>query len=854
MVVKNLDRYRAKRSGDRTPEPMGAAPVEAPPLEAPAAAPWARPRIFCVQKHAARRLHYDFRLELGGVLLSWAVPKGPSADPAEKRLAVEVEDHPVEYADFEGLIPEGNYGAGAVIVWDKGVWIPHEDPEHGMQLGKFTFELRGYKLRGLWHLFRTKRAQQNTQKEWLLIKKPDAWSGSKGARALTPESIYSGLTLEELQEGTRRAEVIRAELVKLKAPRKKLDVARVGLMLAESREQPFTRSGWLFELKYDGYRILAGRDQGQSRLVFRRGSDATATFPEIARAVAGLPYDGLVLDGEVVILDEAGRPSFTRLQKRGLLKRDSDIARAAQLSPATYYVFDLLAFEDFDLRGLPLATRKELLTRVLPRAGPLRYSEHVEEHGEAFYEGVREIGLEGMLAKRADSRYAAGRSPQWLKFRLEKSGDFVVCGLSPPEGMRTGFGALHLGAYENGRLVYSGRVGSGFDEKNLKAVPERLEPLRRKAPACEGETPKGAGHVWVEPRLVCEVRFLEWPPGRLLRQPVFVRFRDDKAAAECLREGVETETKPQALPEPAKPAREVEKKVAFTNLDKLFWPDEGYTKGDLIEFYRAVSPWLLPYLKDRPVVLTRYPDGITGKNFFQKDAPGFGPNWLRTERMWSEHAQREIDYFVVDDVETLLYLANLGTIPLHIWSSRVATLQHPDWSILDFDPKGAAFANVVTLTRAARELCEEMGVPGFPKTSGSTGLHVLVPLGRQLTYEQSRSLAELMARVLVERHPKIATVIRNPSARGGKVYVDFLQNGHGRLLASPFSVRPLPGATVSTPLEWREVTKRLDPKRFTICTLPARLAKRERDPMRPVLDLEPDLSRALARLAERLGQ
>jgi bifunctional non-homologous end joining protein LigD len=847
---KALERYRAKRSGDSTAEPMGAAPLQTAPAEAPAAAAWARPRLFCVQKHAARRLHYDFRLELGGVLLSWAVPKGPAADPTEKRLAVEVEDHPVEYADFEGIIPEGNYGAGAVIVWDKGVWVPHEDPEQTLPQGKLTFELFGYKLRGLWHLFRTKRSQQTNDKEWLLIKKPDAWAGAAGARALTPESIYSGLTLEELQGGSRRAEEIRAELVRLHAPRRRVDAGKVGLMLAETREDPFSKKGWLFELKYDGYRILAARKDAAAKLLFRRGSDATATFPEIARAVSGLPYEGLVLDGEVVVLDEAARPSFARLQKRALLQRTPDIARAAALLPATYCVFDLLGFEDFDLRPLPLATRKALLRRILPRAGPLRYSDHVEEHGEAFYEGVREMRLEGMLAKRADSPYTAGRSSHWLKFRLDRTGDFVVVGLSPAEGMRTGFGALHLATYENGRLVYSGRVGSGFSEKDLGDWPKRLEPFRRKAPPCAGEMPKGAGHVWVEGRFVVEVRFLEWPPERLLRQPVFLRQRDDKRPEECVRESAAAAEAP--LPEAPAPRKDVEKKVAFSNLDKLFWPDDGFTKGDLIEFYRAVSPWLLHYLRDRPVVLTRYPDGITGKNFFQKDAPGFIPAWVRTERMWSEHAQREIDYFVCDDQETLLLLANLGTIPLHIWSSRVKTLAHPDWCILDFDPKGAPFKDVVTLCRAARELLEEMQAPGFPKTSGSTGLHVLVPLGRQLSYEQSRSLGELMARVITERHPKIATVARNPGGRGGKVYVDFLQNGHGKLLAAPFSARPVPHALVSTPLEWSEVTAKLDPARFTIKSVPERLRKKPADPMLRVLSLEPDLPRALARLAERL--
>ncbi|MBI3932541.1 MAG: DNA ligase D [Acidobacteria bacterium] len=840
-----LGSYRAKRSADRTPEPFG-------PIPGAPAAEVGRPRLFVVQKHDARRLHYDFRLELGGVLLSWAVPKGPSTDPAEKRFAAEVEDHPVEYADFEGIIPEGNYGAGPVIVWDRGVWIPLEDPQEGLEKGKLLFELRGYKMRGVWTLVRIKGKGKERSKDWLLIKHAgDAWAGPEGMRALAAESIYSGLTLEEMRDGSERADEIRRELVRLGAPRHRVDAPKVGLMLAETAERPFDRPGWIFELKYDGFRVLAAREDGEARLLYRRGSDSTSVFPEVARALRGLPFEGIVLDGEVVVLDEGARPSFERLQKRALLQRGSDIARAAVELPATLYVFDLLAFEDFDLRPLPLVGRKEVLRRILPRAGPLRFADHVEEGGEALYAQVERLRLEGIMAKKADAPYRAGRSPHWLKLRVDRTGDFVVVGTSPAQGTRTAFGALHVGAYEGGRLVYAGKVGSGFGEEDLVRIEALLASDRRKAPPCAGPVPAGRGHVWVEPRHVCEVRYKEWTREGLLRQPVFLRLRDDKPPEECVREAARPHVAPKALAAP-EPDAAAERKVPFTNLDKVFWPDEGYTKGDLIAFYRAIAPWLLPYLEDRPVVLTRYPDGIAGKNFFQKDAPGFVPGWVRTERMWSEHAQREIDYFVCDDVETLLYLANLGTIPLHIWSSRVQTLGSPDWCILDLDPKGAPFAHVVELARAVHDLCEEMGLPSFPKTSGSTGLHVLVPLGRQCTYEQSRSLGEVMARTLAQRLPEIATTTRAVGARGGRVYVDYLQNGHGRLLASPFSARPRPGATVSTPLTWKEVNGRLDPERFTMKTVPARFERLKTDPLRPVLELKPDLPRALARLAEGL--
>lgn len=856
MSGAKLRRYREKRSGDRTTEPFGglAQADAAPPLvAAPEAASWRRPRLFCVQKHAARRLHYDFRLELGGVLRSWAVPKGPSTDVAEKRYAVEVEDHPVEYADFEGVIPEGNYGAGFVIVWDRGLWVPIEDPEEGLRKGKLLFELRGHKMRGVWTLVRIKSQGRDTARDWLLIKHAgDAWAGPLGMRALTPESIYSGLTLEELRDGTKRAAEIRAELERVSAPRRRVDAAKVQLMLAETRDRPFSEPGWLFELKYDGYRVLAARQHEDARLYYRRGSDATSIFPEIARAVKGLPFEGLVLDGELVVLDDEARPSFQRLQRRGLLQRATDIARAAVELPATLYVFDLLGFEDFDLRPLPLEVRKELLRRVLPRTGPLRFTDHIREHGGAFYDEVRRMRLEGIVAKRVDSAYRGGRSPHWLKLRVDRSDDFVIVGMSPPEGMRTGFGALHVAIHEGDDLVYAGRVGSGFSEQQLREIEAMLLPGTRADPPCGGAVPRGKGHVWVEPRYVCEVRYKELTDDHLLRQPVFLRLRDDKRPAECVRENPGDAAPDDALLAPSEPEPAVERRVAFSNLNKVFWPDEGYTKGDLIDYYRAISPWLLPYLEDRPLVMTRYPDGIAGKNFFQKDAPGFVPGWVRLERMWSEHAQREIDYFIADDVETLLFIINLGTIPLHIWSSRVATLPHPDWCILDLDPKGAPFTHVVEIARAIRKLAEEIELEGFIKTSGSTGLHVLFPLGQQMTFDQAKTLGELLARVVAHRLPDIATVVRNPSGRLGKVYVDFLQNGHGKLLAGPFGARPVKGAMCSAPLRWSEVGKRLDPREFTIKTLPARMKKLKDDPLRPVLDRKPDLQKVLARLAERL--
>ncbi len=841
--------YRAKRSIERTPEPSGSrAPV---PLEEQGG-------LFVVHKHAARRLHFDLRLEMDGVLRSWAVPKGPSYDMADKRLAVMVEDHPLEYGDFEGLIPEGNYGAGAVIVWDRGRWVPVEDPVAGLAKGKLLFELRGLKLHGLWTLVKLKKGE----KDWLLIKERDAYESASGP--LPPEqSVLSGLTVEDLKAGRTPAGDIRAVLERLGAPKREVRGDTAPLMLAETRDEPFSDPAWLFELKLDGYRLLASRGSGPPRLFSRNGNDLASSFPEVSRAVGALPLGRVLLDGEVVALDESGRPSFQRLQQRAKLTRPIDIRRAAVENPVTFFAFDLLAAEDFDVRALPLVTRKELLRKLLPPAGLIRFLDHFEGEGEILYQQVRKLGLEGIVAKRADSTYRAGRSASWIKVRTRRSDDFVVVGFSAPRGGRTGFGGLQLAQYVNGELTYSGRAGSGFNETQLTEVRATLDEIRRPEPACGGPIPKEKGITWTEPLLVCEVEFSEWTEEALLRQPVFLRFRDDKRPEECVRaaggrgRGAEIEEIPteDASSDPVVTERPLRRPAAspqiqFTNLDKIFWPDDGYTKGDLIEYYRAIGPWILPYLADRPVVLTRYPDGVNGKSFFQKDAPGFVPDWIRTERMWSEQAEREIDYFVCDDEAGLVYLANLGTIPLHIWGSRTSVIDRPDWCVLDLDPKEAPFSDVVRVAEAAHALCEEIGLPNFVKTSGSSGLHVMVPLGGLCSYEETRSLGELLARVIVAELPEITTLTRQVSRRRGKVYIDYLQNGAGRLLVSPFSVRALAGAPVSMPLRWNEVTLKLDIRSYTIENAVARM-KLEGDPLSAVLTTTPDLADALERLTRR---
>jgi bifunctional non-homologous end joining protein LigD len=579
----------------------------------------------------------------------------------------------------------------------------------------------------------------------------------------------------------------------------------------------------------------------------------------------------LVMDGEVVALDRSGKPSFQRLQGRARLSRPIEIRHATVSCPVTYYAFDLLGFEDFDLRALPLSRRKELLRKVLPPVGALRYLEHVEEEGEALYEQTRMLGLEGVVAKKMASPYKGGRSPAWLKIRTRRTGDYVVVGYTAPKGSRGGFGALQLGEYVDGELVYAGRAGSGFSDKQLAEVRKALEAQRRPTPPCSGLIQAEKETTWVEPTMVAEVEYTEVTDEGLLRQPVFLRFRDDKAPEDCVRQadrrtggradgedaaenGIEEDTgsSPSARPPVRPSAPPAPPTVDLTNTNKVFWPDEGYTKGDMIEYYRAIAPWLLEYLRNRPVVMTRYPDGIGGKSFFQKDAPGFRPGWIRTERMWSEDTQRELDYFVCDDEASLLYVVNLGTIPLHLWASRAPTLERPDWCVLDLDPKGAPFEHVVEAARTAKDLCDRIELPVMVKTTGSSGLHLMIPLGRQCTHEQSRSLGELLARCIVERLPETTTIVRQVTQREGKVYVDYLQNGSGKLIVAPFSVRALPGAPVSMPLTWREVNNKLDIRSHTITNAPARMRKLKRDPLADVLELSPDLGAALGRLMEEL--
>ena len=849
-TLRDLKHYRAKRDPGRTPEPFGA---DAEPRALPPDAP----RLFVVQQHAARNLHWDLRLEIDGVLVSFAVPRGPSLDPAQKRLAVQTEDHPLEYADFEGVIPAGNYGAGAMIVWDCGTYrsVDGVAPADGLAKGKLDLALDGHKLRGRFALVRT-GGRSKPGREWLLFTKERGFEPQDIAER-APESVFSGLAVRELAGGASRDAELRELAERAGAKPARLDAAKLRPMLAGTRERAFSREGWLFELKYDGVRAIAEAGRGTARLFARTGGERTRLYPELAVALAHLPVEHAILDGEIVALDERGRARFERIQRRFTQSDAAQVEALRRELPVVYYAFDCLEVDGFDLRRLPLAARKQLLAALVPPRGPIRLADHVSGDGVALFEAARAHGIEGVIAKQGDSAYAAGeRSKRWLKIKVPRSECFVVAGVSPGQGSRKSLGSLMLGGLRDGELVYVGNVGSGLTARAIDALLPELAAKRRAKPAVVGlPEPLPRGSWFVAPERVVEVRFTETTSTGMLRHPVFLGVRDDVAARACDAPRAapgERDPAPRrarhasgAAPEPRSSSSPSEPELKLTRLDKVFWPVEGYTKGDLLTYYERVWPWLAPYLKDRPVVLTRYPDGIEGKSFYQKNAPEFTPAWARRETIDGT------DYFVCNDLRTLLYVINSGAIPLHVWSARLASIDRPDWLILDLDPKEAPFAHVVALARLLHEMLSEAQAAHFVKTSGQAGMHVVLPLGAALSHDEAKNVAEAVARVVVSERPDIATVTRPVAARGDKVYVDFLQNGRGKLIAAPLSVRPRPRAPVSMPLRWAQVSARLDPARWNIASAPRQLAAKG-DPFAGVLGSGIDAEALLAALLRRL--
>lgn len=857
-----LERYRRKRDPARTNEPF----------EPDAAAPGETRRgVFVVHQHAATRMHWDLRIEAAGALESFAVPRGPSLSPAEKRLAMHTEPHPIDYLDFEAVIPAGNYGAGAMIVWDRGVVEYREAPvERGLAAGKIDLWLFGAKLRGRFALVRTARRGEDAAggpgEPWLLLKKRDAFADEDGdVTHDAPWSLLSGLRVEELPEAAAIGDAVVAEAARLGALVGDVDGARLVPMKASLGDVALASPDRVYELKLDGVRLVADRRGDRVRLGYRSGRDATHAFPEIARAVRALPCDRLVLDGELVSFDEAGRPRFQRLATRLHATRGRERRIARERVPLRYVVFDVLQVGDRRLVPLPLRDRRRILERLLRGKGLVQALDAFPGHGEALLAFAEANRLEGLVAKRLDGPYRPGPRPNadWVKVKCTRDEDFVVLGFTRGAGARDALGALVVGSrLDDGtgpaRWVERGRVGSGFDRPTLALLEARLRDLLDDAPPASAVTLRegvrsraGADAVTrVRPALVARVRFGGWTDDGALRAPVFEGLRDDVAPDDCRAappgdEDALLAIAPAATTPPARPGR-----VTLTNQDKVFFPEAGFTKGDLCAWYREVAPWLLPYLADRPIVLVRYPDGIDGKHFFQWNAPPGTPDWVRTHRVERDDG-RPVDTFLVDDVDTLLHVANLGAIPIHVLAFRVVTPADCDFLTLDFDVGEATLADAVRLARTLRELLERVGLAGYPKTSGQTGLHVLVPLGPGASFATARTLADLLGRLLVARHPDIATMERRKVKRGRRVLVDTGQTGSSRTIVAPFSVRAQPGAPVSTPLAWDEVGAALDPTRFTIATVLDRLAERG-DPMAPMREAAPDLAASVRALGALL--
>jgi bifunctional non-homologous end joining protein LigD len=762
-----LEEYRRRRRSGVTPEPVGDRAGDS------------SARRFVVQRHAARRLHYDLRLERDGVLTSWAVPKGIPLRGGERHLAVHVEDHPLEYADFEGIIPAGEYGAGTVEIWDRGTYDLIEEKRDG----GLTVRLRGQRLDGVWTL--VPAALDGDPKNWLLLRK----DVDRGATRYAP-------------------------------------------MLAASSDALPHGEGWVHEPKWDGFRAIVTVSGGEATLTSRNGNDLTGRFRDLARAAAlAVRTSDAVLDGEICALDEQGRSRFS------LLQEGSGIAALV--------LFDVLEVDSAPLLDEPLSERRRRLEALVQSTANVLVSPQFDD-GEALLVAAREQGLEGVVSKRRDSRYRPGsRSAEWQKLKLRKTQEVVIAGYTRGQGRRArGFGALVVGLNEAGGLRWAGNVGTGFGDAEIDRLLELLRPLERTSSPFT-ETPRmprvrASDVVWVEPRLVAEVEYAEWTREGRLRAPAYVRVREDKPPAEVRRER-----------EPVLPVITRGRRVLrLSNLDKLFWPEEGITKGDLVAYYRELASVLVPHLRGRPFTMKRYPDGWRGKHFFQKQSPSHMPSWIPRAPFPAstrEGERRVIDYALVNDELALLWMANMGCIDLHTWASRADRPERPDWVMFDLDPsEDAGFAEVVEVALLVRETLRLLELESFPKTSGSRGIHVLVPIARRHSFAAVREFAGIVAGALARAHAGLVTTEWMKEKRRG-VLVDANQNGPGKTNAAVYSVRPRAGAPVSTPLRWDEVTPSLDPTAFTMEAVLDRVA-RHGDLFAGVLGGKQSLTRALRAL------
>ena len=773
--MAKLAEYKKKRDPKKTPEPFGGKKRGKQP-------------IFVVQRHDARRLHYDFRLERDGALASWAVPKGVPLEPGQQHLAVHVEDHPLEYATFEGEIPKGQYGAGAVEIWDSGTYELVEEKRDG----GLTVRLHGKRLDGTYALVPAKLS--GDPKNWLIIRKRE-----DGAAAPRKPRSYQP-------------------------------------MLATLADEVPKSGDWLYEIKWDGYRIIATVSAGEAELRTRKDQDYTKRFENVAKELAkALKTPDCVVDGEVCALDEEGRPSFSAMQQ------------GRPGTPIVYYVFDLLEVEGEPIINLPLEDRRDRLQKLLDKRNKtVRFSEDFED-GKALLRAAEQQGLEGIMAKRLGSRYLPGkRSREWLKIKGHGRQEFVIAGYTQGQGRRAGtLGSLVLATYQGGELVYVGNVGTGFNDKEIERLLRKLKPLERATPPFPS-VPKmprvrKGDVIWVEPKLVAEVEFAQWTHDGHLRAPSYKGLREDKDATEVRRE------EPMATE-----IRKGKRVLKLSNLDKPFWPEAGITKGDLLSYYRRVASVLVPHLKDRPFTMKRYPDGWQGNHFFQKDAPKGMPEWIPTQSIVvttreKPRQKRRIKAPLVNDELALLWMVNMGCIDMNTWYSRVDKPARPDWVLFDLDPSpDVGFAETIQVALLVKQALDALELESFVKTSGADGIHVLVPIARRYTYGDTREFSAIIAGALARTHRGLVTTEWSKAKRRG-VLIDSNQNGEGKTIASVYSVRPKQGAPVSTPLRWDEVNEKLDPAAFTMETVLGRV-EQHGDLFEGVLKTTQSLSAALKAL------
>ncbi len=889
-MPRSLAEYQRKRDFSKTPEPKGSPE------------PRGQNR-FVVQKHWATRLHYDFRLEMDGVLVSWAIPKGPTLNPAEKRLAAHVEDHPVSYYDFEGTIPKGEYGGGTVMIWDWGTFeLEESTPAESLRRGEVKFRLNGVRLCGRYALVRTR-----SEKDWLLIKKKDECADPNFDIEQFDTSVKTGRTKEEIEQGkdavwSSRREEGQGGLINLASAEKGPMPKTLEPMKAQMVDKPFDDDRWLFEVKWDGIRLVSFIDEGKVTLQTRAGRIVDAEYPQLQAISRLVSARQAILDGEIVALDEEGRPSFQLLQNRG-----------KEEHPMQYVVFDIVYFDGQRLFKVPLEDRKRLLRDTVRDGGILKYSDHVLGQGQAFFKAAQQKRLEGIVAKLRDSPYQPGvRSSAWLKIKAHLQQEVVIGGFTAPRASRKYFGALIVGVYEDGKLVYTGHVGGGFDERTLAELYKLMKPLIVKQPPFSGTPPRGNEKpTWVKPVLLAEVKFAEWTRDGVMRQPVFLGLRDDIDPREVHREQplkTEKETrrakkttapaapsrattstttrKPpptvalKAVRAPARPsartattrtkrastpadipdtplsraaariaqqlktdirgatAAELEaldaipkegdwqiggRTVHLTNLDKLLFPEDRYSKRDLIRYYVQVAPVMIPHYKDRPLSMNPHPDGIHGKSYWVKDKPDYAPDWIPTFRYQDQKSLK--DWILIEEVATLAWLANHAVIDMHPWYSRVDKPVYPDWSVVDLDPaEGATFKDVIAVAKVVKTALDHLKLTALLKTTGQSGLHIYIPIERRYTLDESRGFVAKLAHTIAELMPDKVTEVWEVRRRTGKIRIDYTQNVINKTLAGPYSVRPALRAPVSTPIAWKELDDpRLRPDKWTIQTLGDRL-------------------------------